>query len=462
MDWKKYESEIFETFKQAYPNAKILFNQKILGRYSKTERQVDVLVDARIAGSKIRLVIDAKHYSSKIDVKDVESFISMVEDIDAAQGILITSQGYTEAAINRAYYGPTNIELDILNFDELKQFQGFLGITYSGWHGAIIPAPFGWVVDGTQREGSIANIYQRGKTYEDAAANGEFIYVNLLSYNDSVKNLDDVLKLHENETREYHVNAKFEYSDTIDREDKARTTMRKILRDETELEEYTGFVGFDEYCVFCVLFTPKELSVKNIRKLEYCLERMIPINVDLNSVAATKISERRHLIEKTESDEEKAQILISIAEIHRDMKQFDKATEEYQNSIKLFPTNYGAYLGLLEMGFNTSQRQTLVNDFYNLHPGNRQICDDLVRVCLENKAVNFLESFFDTILQRDKNDDEMLGNIYFSRGDLRYTAGNNNGAIKDFELAKSHFLKHSPSHPAIESAEKILTHLRNN
>ena len=162
MDWKKYETEIFENFKEAYPNTKISYNQEIVGRYSKVKRQIDVLIEGRIAGKKLRIVLDGKYYSKKIDVKQVDSFISMVEDIDAAQGILITSKGYSKAAINRAYYGPTDIELDILNFDELKQFQGFGGIVHSGWHGATFPAPFGWVLDGTRRVGSIANLYQRG------------------------------------------------------------------------------------------------------------------------------------------------------------------------------------------------------------------------------------------------------------------------------------------------------------
>ena len=105
MDWRQYENEIFEAFKTAYPNAKISFNQKIIGRYSKIERQIDVLIEGRIAGKKIRLVIDGKYYSENIDVKEVDSFISMVEDIDAVQGILVTSKGYSEGAINRAYYG---------------------------------------------------------------------------------------------------------------------------------------------------------------------------------------------------------------------------------------------------------------------------------------------------------------------------------------------------------------------
>lgn len=195
MDWKKYESEIYDIFRLAYPDTKIKYNQKIFGRYSKAERQIDVLIEGYIAGRKFSLIIDGKHYSKKIDVKDVEEFISMVEDVNAAQGILITSKGYTQAAINRAYYGPTEVELDILNFDELKHFQGFDGVTYSGLHGAIIPAPFGWIVDGTKREGSIATIYQRGKTWEEALECGEFIYVNIFKYDEEILTLEDVFKL---------------------------------------------------------------------------------------------------------------------------------------------------------------------------------------------------------------------------------------------------------------------------
>src|SRR5665647_2858867 len=119
MNWKDYEEEIFQAFKNIYPEATITFDARIIGRFSKEERQIDILVEGSIAGRKIRIVVDGKFYNKKIDVKHVESFISMVEDIGAAQGILVTPRGYSKAAINRAYFGPSDIELDILNFDEL-------------------------------------------------------------------------------------------------------------------------------------------------------------------------------------------------------------------------------------------------------------------------------------------------------------------------------------------------------
>lgn len=441
MDWKKYENEIYETFKEAYPNAKISYNQKIIGRYSKVERQIDVLIEGRIAGKKLRLVIDGKYYSKNIDVKEVDSFISMIEDIDAAQGILITSKGYSEAAINRAYYGPTDIELDILNFEELKQFQGFGGITYSGWHGAIIPAPFGWIVDGTKREGSIANLYQRGKTYEEAAKNGEFIYVNILSFDEKIKNLDDVLDFQEEATRYAHPKATFEYTDSIEREDKKKTLLRKILREETHLEEYTGFVEFDDFCVFCVLFTTEQLKTKNMRKLEYVIERLLPMNVDLKSVAEAKISDYINLIKKSKTSQEKADLLINIAEVHRDMKEFKEAKERYLESIKVYPDNYGAKLGLLELDFETENRDKLANELFEVTPGNPRICDDLVRLYYQSEQSELLNDFFKNKIKIYKGDDRILGNIYFALGNLYYHEENNKEALSNFKLAESYLSK---------------------
>jgi tetratricopeptide (TPR) repeat protein len=450
MDWKKYETEIFETFKTAYPNAKIKFDQKIVGRYSKVERQIDVLIEGRIAGKQIKLVIDGKYYSKNVDVKAVETFLGMLEDIGTEQGILITLKGYSDGAINRAYYGPTDIELDILNFDELKQFQGFGGITYSGWHGAIIPAPFGWIVDGTRREGSIANIYQRGKSYEQAAKDGEFIYVNILSFDENLKNLDDVLKFHEQDTLAYHPKATFEYLDTIERDDEKKTLLRKILREETHLEEYTGFVEFEEFCVFCVLFTPEQSKTKNIRKLEYVIERLAPMNFDLNSVATAKISDLRKFVEESDSEQEKAEMLIAIAEIHRDMKEFEEAKKIYNESIKVFPENYGAFLGLLEIGFDTVERDKLVSDFYSLAPGNRQICDDLVRLGIENEEIDFTEKLLLDKVKDEGANFESLGNIYFSLADLFYTEESMDKALNYFKLAKVNFEKcFEGEHPAL-------------
>jgi len=469
MNWKKYENEIFETFKKVYPtfkkvypNAKIKYNQKIVGRYSKTERQIDILIEGSIAGKKLCLVIDGKYYSKNIDVKDVDSFISMVEDIDAAQGIMITSKGYSKAAINRAYYGPTDIELDILNFDDLKQFQGFEGITYSGWHGAIIPAPFGWVVDGTKQAGSIATLYQRGKTYEEAIKKGEFIYVNILSFNEKIKNLDDVIKLHKEATLFNNPKATFEYTDSIERTDKKKTLLRRILREETHLEEYTGFVEFDEFCIFCVLFTPVQLKTKNIRKLEYVIERLIPMNIDLNSIATAKISNYENLIKKSKSNQEKSSLLVHIAEVHTDMKDYENSKKKYLESIEIYPKNYGARLGLLELDFDSKNREKLTDELFELAPGNPSICDDLGRLYFQKNNADLLINYFIKKIDKYKADSNILGNTYYALGYLYYNMGKDKNAVDNFNLAEKYLSKSlEKEHYVFKIISKIKTELKN-
>ena len=178
MNWKYYEKEVHDYFSQIYPNSTITYDAKIMGRYSKKVRQVDVLIEDDIAGFPLKVVIDAKYFSRNIDVKCVESFISMLEDVNANQGLLVTQKGYSEAAINRAYYGPQELELDVLNFDALLNHQGLEAIPYAGENGLILSSPFGWVIDNKKHSGFISCLYQRGINFKEAQKRKEWIYFN--------------------------------------------------------------------------------------------------------------------------------------------------------------------------------------------------------------------------------------------------------------------------------------------
>ena len=167
MNWREYEKEIHQQFQEMYPKAEITHNITLPGRYSKIDRQIDVLIEDYAAGDRIRIIVDGKYFSKNIDVKEVECFIGMMQDVGADKRLLITQKGYSKAAIMRAHNDPNRIELDILNFEELKQFQGFGALPYSGKHGVIMPSPFGWVIDATRREGTLATLYQRGLTLKD-------------------------------------------------------------------------------------------------------------------------------------------------------------------------------------------------------------------------------------------------------------------------------------------------------
>ncbi|MCG7502181.1 restriction endonuclease [Tenacibaculum sp. Mcav3-52] len=115
--WKEYEKEIYKTLKENYPESEIEYNDSIFGLYSKIDRQIDFSLRGHIAGKKVLGIVDCKFYNKKLHVKDIESFLGMMEDVNANFGLLITNEGYTPAAKNRVKYSSLN--LDILNFNEL-------------------------------------------------------------------------------------------------------------------------------------------------------------------------------------------------------------------------------------------------------------------------------------------------------------------------------------------------------
>lgn len=278
MNWKDYEKEIHDYFRTAYPKADISHNVKVVGRYSKVERQIDVLIEDYVAGNRMRIVVDGKFFSERIDVKHVEMFIGMLNDCEVNKGLLITQEGYTYAAVNRAHSDPLDIDLDILNFKELHKFQSVGGIPYNADYGVIVPAPFGWIIDGTSREGMSATFYQRGLTFEEAVNSLEWMYVIISSKDDEIKTLNDLKNYQQDYTLINYPDAKIAYIPTVKREG-ANTLLRTIDIEHYPTTEYTGFVEFEEFMLVCVLFTPIELKRKNIRKLEEIMLNAIPMKI---------------------------------------------------------------------------------------------------------------------------------------------------------------------------------------
>lgn len=117
--WRDYEGQVFEKFREKYPNQEILFNQNIVGRYSLVERQIDILIKASIADSVQIGVFDCKKFNKKIDVKTVDSMIGYMDDLNANYGGIITCRGFSKAAINRARAG--NIKLEVIEFKSVSE-----------------------------------------------------------------------------------------------------------------------------------------------------------------------------------------------------------------------------------------------------------------------------------------------------------------------------------------------------
>jgi hypothetical protein len=279
MDWREYEREIYERFHFQYPDAEITLDAKRMGLYSKVDRQLDILIEQYVAGNRISIVIDGKYFNKKVDVKAVESCIGMLEDVGAHKGLLISKEGFTEAAYNRAHYGPSEIELDVLNYKDIQVFQGYLAIPYAGENGVVLQAPFGWVIDAQKTPIAVATIYQQGFSLEQAMQNKEFMYVNFWDRKKDGHSLEDLFRIQAESFKEGDPNTVIEYARTFKRKD-ARTALRVAKVNNYPTIEYTGFVEFSDFIFFCVMFSPENRSRTNIRKLENMLETVLPIKVN--------------------------------------------------------------------------------------------------------------------------------------------------------------------------------------
>jgi len=87
---------------QLAPTATVTHNAKLRGRNSGVDRQIDVLVRQRIGQYEMLVVLDAKDYAVPVDVKCVEEFHGLIQDVGAHKRVLVSPLGFSRAAKTRA------------------------------------------------------------------------------------------------------------------------------------------------------------------------------------------------------------------------------------------------------------------------------------------------------------------------------------------------------------------------
>ena len=103
-EWRLYERVVacFEV-ETAGMDVSVTPNASLVGSTSAVPRQIDVLVDARWeGGEERRIVFDAKRRKRRLTVQDVDAFVGLMSDVRAARGVLVCTNGWTEAAESRA------------------------------------------------------------------------------------------------------------------------------------------------------------------------------------------------------------------------------------------------------------------------------------------------------------------------------------------------------------------------
>ena len=101
-DFKDLELLVAKIQKELAPTADILHNQYLPGRKSGRKRQIDVLVKDKIGQYEIQIVIDCKDYKKPANVKSVEEFSGLLNDVGAQKGVLVCPAGFSKAAKTRA------------------------------------------------------------------------------------------------------------------------------------------------------------------------------------------------------------------------------------------------------------------------------------------------------------------------------------------------------------------------
>jgi hypothetical protein len=91
------------------PDAEVIHNARLQGKSSKTKRQIDVLVRQRIGQYEMNIVLECKDHKRKVDVKRVDEFSGLLEDVGANKGALVCPKGFSEAAKQRAI----DLEIDL-------------------------------------------------------------------------------------------------------------------------------------------------------------------------------------------------------------------------------------------------------------------------------------------------------------------------------------------------------------
>jgi hypothetical protein len=381
MDWKGYEREIEQWFRDNYPSAAITFDAKLIGKFSKVERQIDLLVEDQASDFSFRIVVDAKYRGRKIDVGDVEAFIGLTRDVEAHTGMMVALEGYTPAAVNRAHNDDLDIILDVLNLDELKEFQGPTAIPYSGEYGVWIAAPFGWVMDATRRPHMLASIYQRGSTFEEAVRSDEWMYVNFWKKKgDLVSSLESLLTYQSEYMLSESTGSEIQIiGEAKNQRTGAKTIIRRFRKKAYPALEYTGFIDFDDFVFMCVLFTPEPLERKNLRKLRYILRDAFPMSVTHDHKARITAAEEK--LKGALPNEEKAGLLARIGLWHREMRNLGESKLALEESLSFVPNNYFALNELRATLIRIGDRDAMLKamgELLRLDPHNPTVFDECI------------------------------------------------------------------------------------
>jgi len=140
--------------------------------------------------------------------------------------------------------------------------QSLAAVPYSGSKALLISAPFGWVIDNSRIVNSLATLYQRGRSFQDAQRAHEWMYLNFWHKDEAFKNIDDLISFQNEYMTHCYTNLEIDTKLGLRRKDNLETKIRIATAKELPCKEITGFIDCGDYIAFFVLFTIEQLGRK--------------------------------------------------------------------------------------------------------------------------------------------------------------------------------------------------------
>jgi hypothetical protein len=94
-DWENFEEIARRVQEQLSPLARVTHNERIRGKRS-IQNQCDIVIRSKIGIINFLGVIECKDHAEKVGVKIVRAFKSVLDDIGAMKGIIVSANGFTK------------------------------------------------------------------------------------------------------------------------------------------------------------------------------------------------------------------------------------------------------------------------------------------------------------------------------------------------------------------------------
>lgn len=102
VEYEQFVRDIFETLLRAQGLETVKVEHDVQVPGISRPRQVDVYWEYRLGGVLHRVVINCKRYANAVEVGDVEQMRGVLADMPGAQGVIATTVGYQQGAVDFA------------------------------------------------------------------------------------------------------------------------------------------------------------------------------------------------------------------------------------------------------------------------------------------------------------------------------------------------------------------------